>query len=374
MKAYPITAALVAASSASFATTALAQPGEPVFVKTWADCVSGDNQFAAPAGGAFYWDIDAGCDSYQNDVYERPTAQSFQFVNGRFGASEYFENLDITQARAGFDATYLYVEIDLVGRNQITSGGSIIPLGMDARYGFRLSTDPDGRFGLLLVSDQPELKLFPATQWGTTGLFGYLDTNGDVGGAASSGPTGLTVTKSDNPEEESGLNGFDLALISDGSLNTGAPVFYARLSPTDNTRIQFALEYARVGFTQQDLRTLGYLDFEAVRGGGGESEYLWNDKYENVEAGSPNIGPGILQSEFGTNGLQAIYELDTLRGSAITECAADRDGNGQVNFFDVTDFVSDFASLNIAADTNADGRIDFADLIGFLSIFNAGCP
>lgn len=345
-----------------------------MFVKTWADCVSGDNRFAAPTGGALYWGIEAGCDSYQNDVYERSTGQSFQFVKGRFGASEYFENLDITQARAGFDATYLYVELDLVGRNQITSGGSVIPLGMDARYGFRLSTDPDGRFGLLLVSDQPELKLFPATQWGTTGLFGYLDTNGDVGGAATSGPTGLTVTKTDNPNEESGLDGFDLALISDGSLNTGTPVFFARLSPADNTRVQFALEFARVGFSQADLRTLGYLDFEAVKGGGGESSYLWNDKYENVEAGSPNIGPGVQQSEFGTNGLQAIYELDTLRGGAIAVCAADRNGDGVVNLFDVTGYISDFNNGSLSADQNADGRVDFDDFIAFLSVFNAGCP
>jgi hypothetical protein len=365
-----ITAAVLLALSAQ----ALAAPGEPVFTKTWTDCVTGDNRFFAPGGGASYWDVDAGCDSYQNDVYERPMSQSFEPVAGRFGAVEYFENLDITQARAGFDANYLYVELDLAGRNQITSGGSVIPLGMDARYGFRLSTDPDGRFGLLLVSDQPELKLFPATQWGTTGLFGYLDTNGDVGGAASSGPTGLTVTKTDNPEEESGLNGFDLALISDGSLNTGAPVLYARLSPTDNTRVQFALEYARVGFTAQELRTLGYFDFEAVKGGGGESTYLWNDKYENVEAGSPNPGPTGQTSEFGTNGLQSIYELDTLRGGPIANCPADRNGDGSVDFFDLSAFLGAFNAAQPDTDLNNDGVFNFFDVSIYLAQFNAGCP
>lgn len=374
MKGTSITAVLVAASAAGFAPTLLAQPGEPVFVRAWADCFTGDNRFTAAGGGSSYWDVDVGCDSYQNDVYERPMPQTFEPVAGRFGAVEYFENLDLTRARAGFDADYLYVELDLAGRNQITSGGSVIPLGMNARYGFRLSTDPDGRFGLLLVADQPEEKLTPATQWGTTGLFGYLDTNGDVGGAADSGPTGLTVTKTDNPEEESGLDGYDLALISDGALDTGAPVLFARLSPDDNTRVQFALEYARVGFTQQDLSTLGYLDFEAVKGGGGESTYLWNDKYENVEAGSPNPGPGGQTSEFGTNGLGNIYELDTLRGGAITDCPADRDGDGDVDFFDLSGFLDDFAAGDSGTDLNADGQLNFFDVSAYLGIFNAGCP
>lgn len=365
---------MTVATLLALASPAVAQPINPVFTKTWTDCVTGDNRFTAPGGGASYWDVDAGCDSYQNDVYERPMSQSFEPVNGRFGAVEYFENLDITQASAGFDATYLYVEIDLAGRNQITSGGSIIPLGMDARYGFRISTDPDGRFGLLLVADQPELKLFPATQWGTTGLFGYLDTNGDVGGAASSGPTGLTVTKTDNPNEESGLNGYDSAIISDGSLNTGAPVFYARLSPTDNTKVQFALEYARVGYTQADLRTLGYFDIEAVKGGGGQGDYLWNDKYENVEAGSPNPGPNGQTSEFGTNGLQGIYELDTVRAGALASCAADRNGDGSLNFFDITDFLNDFNAGDASADITGDNRFDFFDVSGYLALFGAGCP
>lgn len=317
------TACLSAFAVLLSAGTGAAQPGEPVYVRNWTDCVTSDNRFVGD-DGIFYWDVDPDCDVYQRDEYERPVTQTFYHTQGRYGAVEYFEYLDLVGARAGFDEMFLYVQLQLAGRNHLTSDGTVIPLGMVERYGFRLSTDPDGRFGLLIVADQPELKNEPNTVFGPIGTFGYRDTNGDVGGADRDGPTGLEVAKSDNPDEEGGtLNGYDTVIISDGRLDDETPVLWVRLHPEDDTLVEFALDYQAVGLTADELSTLAYLHFEAIKGGPKDPQnYLWNDKYTKEEAGSPNPGPGG-ESEFGTEGLENIYEVDTLAGGAIVDDSPD---------------------------------------------------
>ena len=355
---------------------ALATPVEPVYFTTYIDCVTFDNQYVGP-DGELRWDVDAGCDNYQIDLYERPMTQAFDLFRGRFGAKEYFEYLDIAQARAGFDDRYLYVAIQLAGREHVTSGGDRVEMGLVERYGFTLSTDPDGRFGVLLVADQPELKIDPVTRFGTLGVFGYRDTNGDVGGADRSGPTGRDVTKSDNPDEESGLNGYDTTIISDGVLDaTSRDVLFVRLSPTDDTVVEFALDYAALGFTRDDLRNLGSFEIEAIKGGAKDPQnYRWNDKYSKEEAGSPNPGPDG-QSEFGTSGLENIAEMDTVRGGPIdggAACVADFDGDGSLTLFDFLAYQNAFASGDRRADLDHDGSLTLFDFLAFQNAFAAGC-
>jgi hypothetical protein len=94
-------------------------------------------------------------------------------------------------------------------------------------------------------------------------------------------------------------------------------VLFARVDPNDNTAVEIVLDYTALGLTQQQILNLQYFDVEALKGGPGDPRnYLWNDKYTQSEAGSPNYGTNGL-SEFGTQGLGNIYELDTLRIGAI---------------------------------------------------------
>lgn len=347
---------------AAMAGIVTAQPTTPVYSAVYHDCVTADNRFRGD-DGKWFWDVDPGCDVYQADVYERPMTQEFIYTRGRYGAKEYYEYLDIVQAKAGFDSQYLYVAIKMFGRDHITSGGSRDRRGMIERYGFRLSTDPDGRYGMLVVSDQPEVKNEPNTRYGPLGTFVYIDENGDVGGAADSGPTGLYVTKSDNPDEEDGMNGYETPIVADGRLDGGRRVLWVRLDPRDNTVVEFALDYRRVGLTARDLRNLRYLDFEAIKGGPKDPQnYLWNDKYTKREAGSPNYGRNG-RSEFGTNGLQNIYEVDTLRGLWIEPLHWDFNGDGASDIFDAAAFLNEFAVGGDLADLNGDGHVDMFDVM-----------
>ena len=54
-------------------------------------------------------------------------------------------------------------------------------------------------------------------------------------------------------------------------------------------------------------------------------------------------------------------------------CPGDNNLDGLLNFFDVSQFLSDFSSMNDAADLNNDGNWNFFDVSIFLSNFSLGC-
>lgn len=289
----------------------------PIYFSTFNDAVTGDNAFMS--GGNRYYDVDAGADQYQHDFYERPTVQTFQNVGGKYAAEEYFGFLDIVQAKVGYDNRYLYVSIDMFSRDKSTKDGVDTEVGMLERYGFRMGTQADGRNSRLFAADQPETN---GTAFSRLKTFGYYDTNGDVGGRGlvNGGPTGLSVTKTDNPLEEAGMNGYETQIISDGRFGN-ADVLFSRLNPSDDTIVELALDYVAIGLNANTIASSLYFEVEAIKGGAKDPQnYLWNDKYTKLEAGSPNAGVGGL-SEFGTQGLGNIYELDTLRLAAVPEPA-----------------------------------------------------
>jgi hypothetical protein len=58
-------------------------------------------------------------------------------------------------------------------------------------------------------------------------------------------------------------------------------------------------------------------------------------------------------------------------GDGTPPCPADLNGDGVLNFFDVSLFLQDF---NAGGDYNGDGATNFFDVSAFLQDYNAGCP
>ena len=56
-----------------------------------------------------------------------------------------------------------------------------------------------------------------------------------------------------------------------------------------------------------------------------------------------------------------------------TPCRADLNGDDDLNFFDVSEFLRLFNGGNLGADFNDDGELNFFDVSEFLQQFNAGC-
>ncbi|MDF1809288.1 MAG: GC-type dockerin domain-anchored protein [Phycisphaerales bacterium] len=61
-------------------------------------------------------------------------------------------------------------------------------------------------------------------------------------------------------------------------------------------------------------------------------------------------------------------------GEPAAQCIADITGDGQLNFFDVSAFLSLFAAQDSVADLNDDGQFNFFDISTFLTLFSSGCP
>ena len=57
-----------------------------------------------------------------------------------------------------------------------------------------------------------------------------------------------------------------------------------------------------------------------------------------------------------------------------SSCLADLNGDGSLNFLDVSEFLSAFGSMDPVADFEADGNFNFLDVSAFLAAFGAGCP
>lgn len=108
------------------------------------------------------------------------------------------------------------------------------------------------------------------------------------------------------------------------------------------------------------------------------------DDHRLVRIGSLNpAGAGAIAapSEYGDGELAVVLGASLFRSNMITEdviqldltecarmCEADLNGDGAVDFFDVSVFLGD------RVDFNGDGSFDFFDVSAFLAAFNAGCP
>ncbi len=58
----------------------------------------------------------------------------------------------------------------------------------------------------------------------------------------------------------------------------------------------------------------------------------------------------------------------------VSECAVDLTGDGSIDFFDISAFLTAFAGGDLSADWNGDGSVDFFDISSFLTAFVVGCP
>ncbi len=67
--------------------------------------------------------------------------------------------------------------------------------------------------------------------------------------------------------------------------------------------------------------------------------------------------------------IQACLSIET---TAV--CVADLNEDGELDFIDISAFVSAFGSADPIADLNNDGQHDFIDISSFVAAFTAGCP
>ena len=85
-----------------------------------------------------------------------------------------------------------------------------------------------------------------------------------------------------------------------------------------------------------------------------------------------NLPPEPLGLVFEINEESFGIVLDIVEDTSV--CTADLTGDGVLNFFDVSAFLSAYTAMDPVADFDGNGLFNFFDVSAFLSAFTAGCP
>jgi len=123
-----------------------------------------------------------------------------------------------------------------------------------------------------------------------------------------------------------------------------------------------------------------WVNLETVGPGGSEVAGGWITKQFSL-----NDIPGFIP----TNQFRIRFSVSDLGDGSVVEagvdavkllnfdcdaCIADITGDGELNFFDVSAFLTAFNAGDLSVDFTGDGSLDFFDVSAFLSAFSAGCP
>ncbi len=140
----------------------------------------------------------------------------------------------------------------------------------------------------------------------------------------------------------------------------GAPIDIELLSSTGDTA-QLSTDFATVNSLLADGSTafLASLDDSA------EGTYSATYTFRVHNAQSMFASPTMVEDLVLT--LSGVVD-------AGADCLADINGDGLLDFFDVSAFLGLFSSGDLAADLNGDGSLDFFDVSAFLGAYSVGCP
>lgn len=90
--------------------------------------------------------------------------------------------------------------------------------------------------------------------------------------------------------------------------------------------------------------------------------------------GEPAAGTWLLRVSDHSPYDSGVLGQVCLTASTVPGCPPDLTGDGVLNFFDVSAFLSAINTGDPVADFNGDGVYDFFDVSAFLNAYSAGCP
>ena len=129
--------------------------------------------------------------------------------------------------------------------------------------------------------------------------------------------------------------------------------------------------YAMGNFVTNGTTTLNHMarwngtSWEPV-GNGTDNTIFGGMVYDTGEGNSIVMGGSFTMAGTVSASKVAAY--------VAASCPADLNGDGNLDFFDISAFLNAFANQDPIADFNGDGNFDFFDVSAFLNAFSAGCP
>jgi len=181
--------------------------------------------------------------------------------------------------------------------------------------------------------------------------------------------------------------------ITEASIDDNADIDYFKVTLTDRAQILFTVA-PNAGQYQQGPQT------QSCNSGSNTNYNIVHDLQIQVYTSSDLNNPvasanntGVGQGEILTyaaetpgdyfirvSSVDAVNGIQRYLGSMIISalppvvCPADLNNDGELNFFDVSAFLTEFNSMSAAGDFNNDGEYNFFDVSAFLTAFNTGCP
>lgn len=182
----------------------------------------------------------------------------------------------------------------------------------------------------------------------------------------------------------------------DGGSDFDGALIRAVLDPTDfSYRLELVLENGSLISGQNSDRDyrINFLG-SATAAGGPNPGSLWssnassaawnNEDLSGSDVGDTKAGGVIVSTSvtYDANDDGLFDEFDEAYSVAMyigyyadeVACPADLTGDGSVNFFDVSAFLTAFTNMDPIADFTNDGNFNFFDVSAFLSAFALGCP
>ncbi len=186
--------------------------------------------------------------------------------------------------------------------------------------------------------------------------------------------------------------GYSLAIDNDtvavGSLGTGSAFVFSAFTQTVIHQLIPSTPGNAFGWSidiDGNKVVIG-ASLDPINGIQSGSGYLFN-AFTGTELAKLVPSDGAILEQFGSSiGIDNDYVVVGARndndnggssGSAYVFdifCPADLNGDGVLNFFDISVFLAAFNSQNPIADFNNDGFFNFFDISAFLAAFTAGCP
>jgi hypothetical protein len=197
-------------------------------------------------------------------------------------------------------------------------------------------------------------ELITITGGNTISLYGQTYTSLYVG---SNGY--VTLSGSDTDYTESLADHFDLprisALFDDLNPSSAGTVYRQQLADRMVVSYDRVTEYS--GSNQNTFQIELHFDGTIVI------------SWERIDSSDAIVG--ISEGD----GLSPdFFESDLSSYPAPNTCAPDFNGDGNLDFFDVSAFISAFNASDPSADLNGDGVLNFFDVSTFVNLFTAGCP
>ena len=276
-----------------------------------------------------------------------------------------------------------------------------VPCGADINYYFTASTSTG--FVATFPNDAPASTFSASVVSSVTQIFAdnfETNTGWSVSGSVSAGAWERGVPAGDGGRGDPAVdadgsgrcylteNVLGNSDVDDGTTILTSPTMDASAG---NTTLQYQLWYSNnVGIIDDSMTvelsnnnggswtTIDTLGPDSQGGGWNEYSFDVGSIFANP---SSQLRVRFVVSDLGQGsvveaGVDAVELVQTSCVDSPTGCnAADlAEPFGQLNFFDISAYLSAFSAGDTVADINNDGSLNFFDISDFLSIFSSGCP